>query len=184
MATPQHTPQGRGFDTSIGYFNHDNDMYHYNVTDQTLIWYPQQCETDKYAGRGWIDLWRTDGPSNFTDGYYEPYFFKDELLQLFDERDTARPLFLYYASRLVHAPLQAPQVYLDMYKHIDDPVRQKYHAMVSVLDDNIGNLTQALKEKGMWNNTILVIQSDNGGPIYAVSNHPGYCVLGHSMRPV
>ena len=122
-----------------------------------------------YAGRGWIDLWRTDGPSNFTDGYYEPYFFKDELLQLLGERNTDKPLFLYYASRLVHAPLQAPQVYLDMYKHIDDPVRQKYHAMVSVLDDNIGNLTQALKEKGMWDNTILVIQSDNGGPIYAVS---------------
>ena len=25
MATPEHTPQGRGYDTSLGYFHHAND---------------------------------------------------------------------------------------------------------------------------------------------------------------
>ena len=27
MATPDHTPTGRGFDTTFGYFHHDNDYY-------------------------------------------------------------------------------------------------------------------------------------------------------------
>ena len=27
MATPDHTPKGRGFDSSFGYFHHDNDYY-------------------------------------------------------------------------------------------------------------------------------------------------------------
>ena len=27
MATPHHTPQGRGYDTSLIYFEHDNDFW-------------------------------------------------------------------------------------------------------------------------------------------------------------
>lgn len=36
--------------------------------------------------------------------------------------------------------------------------------MLSVLDDSIGNLTQALKMSGMFNNSIVVFTTDNGGP--------------------
>ena len=27
MATPRHTPLGRGYDSSLGYFHHSNDYY-------------------------------------------------------------------------------------------------------------------------------------------------------------
>jgi len=27
MATHEHTPEGRGYDTSFGYFHHDNDYW-------------------------------------------------------------------------------------------------------------------------------------------------------------
>lgn len=43
--------------------------------------------------------------------------------------------------------------------------RQQYHAMVMVMDEVIGNVTDALKRRGMWDNTLVVMSSDNGGAI-------------------
>ena len=39
--------------------------------------------------------------------------------------------------------------------------------MVTWVDTQIGRLIDGLKAKGMWDNTLLVFSSDNGGPIYA-----------------
>ena len=46
-------------------------------------------------------------------------------------------------------------------------------AQVSALSEAVGNITDALKRKGMWENSILVFQGDNGGPVDgAHSNTP------------
>ena len=44
-------------------------------------------------------------------------------------------------------------------------------AMLSVLDDTIGNLTSALIESGMYNNSIIVFTTDNGGPVDGFSSN-------------
>jgi arylsulfatase A-like enzyme len=49
------------------------------------------------------------------------------------------------------------------FKHIPNKERQMYAAMVSSLDDSIGRLTQALKKKKIYDNTIIVFATDNGG---------------------
>ena len=48
-------------------------------------------------------------------------------------------------------------------KHIAD-----YYAMISHIDECIGNVVNALKEKGMYENTIIVLAGDNG---LAVGQH-------------
>ena len=35
---------------------------------------------------------------------------------------------------------------------------------MSFTDDAFGRLVAALKSKGMWDNTLVVVSSDNGGP--------------------
>jgi arylsulfatase B len=60
-----------------------------------------------------------------------------------------------------------PQKYLDEFSAIDDKWRQLMHAMVHLLDINVGAIVDTLKRTGMWNNTLLVFHSDNGGEIMA-----------------
>lgn len=38
--------------------------------------------------------------------------------------------------------------------------------MVSSWDDVLGNVIEKLKSKGIYDNTLIIVSSDNGGPIY------------------
>ena len=48
----------------------------------------------------------------------------------------------------MHAPTEAPQEYIDKYKFIDNKTRRDYAAMVDIVDEAIGNVTQAMKKAG------------------------------------
>ena len=166
MATPDHTPKGRGFDSSLCYFHHDN--YFYNETCS-------KCHEQQM-----VDLWSTDGPAsdlNGTgpDGGYEEGLFKEQLLNIIENHDNSKPLFLYYATHAPHDPYQVPKRYLERFNFIDYYLRQIYHAMVTYVDDVVGEVVAALKQKGLWDNLLLVTSSDNGGPISAergANNYP------------
>ena len=75
------------------------------------------------------------------------------------------PLYMYIALQNNHVPMEAPESYIKMNSHIEDPNRRLYAAMASALDDAIGNITAALKDTGRWNNTVLIFNSDNGAEI-------------------
>jgi arylsulfatase A-like enzyme len=78
------------------------------------------------------------------------------------------PLFLYLAFTAPHAPYQAPKAYLERYKHIEDPTRRAYAAMISSMDDEIAKVVAALEKKKMRDNTLIVFMSDNGGNVSAM----------------
>ena len=171
MATPDHTPKGRGFDTSFGYFHHDNDYY-------TEI-------ADSCNGTGVVDLWNTDQPAHGINGTgpekYEEGLFRERLLEIVSKHDPSTPLFLYYAPHIVHTPLQVPDDYLNKFSFIDDKDRMYYHAMVNYLDDVVGDLVSALKQKGMWDNLLYVTSSDNGGPVYPFAGANNYPLKGGKL---
>ena len=55
------------------------------------------------------------------------------------------------AFQNVHIPLQVPKRYSDKYSFIDDEDRRTYAGMVDILDEAVGNITQAMKDAG-YNN--------------------------------
>jgi arylsulfatase I/J len=183
MATPDHTPQGRGYDSSFGYFHHANDYW--RETTGT-------CETSAVGGKtkkiSVVDLWNTDKPaygengtkdgSSGTSGTvedYEEWKFEQHVLAIIEAHDPNTPLFLNYDLHIVHEPLEVPQMYMEKFDFMQKTDykrnRQTYHAMVNFMDGVLGNVTNKLKQKGMWEKTIFAFQSDNGGPSFSGSSH-------------
>ncbi|MBW8812722.1 MAG: sulfatase-like hydrolase/transferase [Caulobacterales bacterium] len=89
--------------------------------------------------------------------------------------NRTRPFFLYLAYNAPHTPLQATRKYLDRYPDVSDRGKRVYAAMVSALDDGVGEVRAKLKAEGLEKDTLIVFLSDNGCAGYvqgACSNAP------------
>lgn len=120
-----------------------------------------------------------DSYTRFNQSDYAPTKIHEKALQ-FIESQEGKPFFMYYASPLPHLPLQAPQAIVDEYRSTfgdEDPYlgergyfpnqypRATYAAMITYLDQQLGELVELLKKKGIYDNTIIMVSSDNG-PTY------------------
>ncbi|GBG25002.1 Arylsulfatase B [Hondaea fermentalgiana] len=87
------------------------------------------------------------------------------------ESFSDKPLFLYLAYQGVAAgfpqPNQVPPHFAEPYaKRIKSPTRRQFAAMLSALDQGIGNVTHALQLNGFnEDNTLIIISTDTGGPV-------------------
>jgi len=83
----------------------------------------------------------------------------------FIRRHKDEPFFLYASFNAPHAPLQATDEDIALYSHIENEKRRNYCAMVHRLDVNVGRIVSELKEQELYDNTVIVFLSDNGGPV-------------------
>ena len=75
-----------------------------------------------------------------------------------------RPFFLMVAYNAVHSPLQGADAYMQRFAHIEDIHRRIFAAMLANLDDGVGEILQAIHDRGLDNDTLVIFISDNGGP--------------------
>jgi len=115
---------------------------------------------------------------NFSSTDYAPELIHDEILAFIKDHKEG-PFFIYYASPIPHLPLQAPEKWVDHYVNKfgdEEPLvkasyfpnrfpRATYAAMISYLDEQVGDLVSTLKELGLYENTLIIFSSDNG-PTY------------------
>ncbi|WP_339749860.1 sulfatase-like hydrolase/transferase [uncultured Rubinisphaera sp.] len=74
------------------------------------------------------------------------------------------PFFAYLPFTAVHLPIKEPAEWLEKVPEvITGEVARHYAACVMHLDDSVGRIIQALEEKGVRDNTLLIFTSDNGG---------------------
>jgi arylsulfatase B len=183
MGVHAQTPAGRGYDTALSYFDYD-----------TYFWNDTRIKCPKVAGSPsgpTTDLWTQDGPAIGLNNTWDcsqtnqtaaacPHGFQDSLflsnvLDFISNGAPNTPLFLSYAPHAPHDPYEVPNSYFNRFPKIDVSERRYYSAMVNVLDDELGALEQALKAAGRWDNALVVVSSDNGGPVgqgYGASSWP------------
>ncbi len=77
------------------------------------------------------------------------------------EKHAEKPFFLYYCSQAVHIPHE-PINELNGEK-IAGTTPSRHGDMIKELDVQIGMMVQALKKAGIYENTLFVFTSDNGG---------------------
>ena len=99
-----------------------------------------------------------------ASGTYDTYLIRDKAMEVITNHDVSHPLFLYLPFHAPHDPLQVDKSYQDMYSDIPDTSRQKYLGMVTALDDAVGAIIDSLKESELYENSVIVFLSDNGGP--------------------
>ncbi len=90
----------------------------------------------------------------------------------FIERNKDKPFFAYVAFNAVHFPAQAPKKDIEKF-NTGDSTRNILMAMLEHLDTGVGEIIKALKKNKLYENTIVIYLSDNGGaPNMHARNEP------------
>ncbi|MDN5199999.1 arylsulfatase [Fulvivirgaceae bacterium BMA10] len=175
-------PNNRGFDFFYGYncqrqahTLHPKHLWRNNEK----VWLDNDLVVPGTKLDSTADPQNIESYSNYFQKDYAPKLMLDEALG-FMEKNKDNPFFLYFATPLTHAPLQVPQEYVDKYVEKfgdEEPYlgnrgyfpnrypRATYAAMVTYLDQQVGEIVKKLKELGEYENTLIIFSSDNG-PTY------------------
>jgi arylsulfatase B len=192
MATRAHTPEGRGFNSSLVFFSHAVDAF-------------LQRDVDGLCGQEFVDLWDSGAPARNLNGtaYFDQLVLARMLAIIHAHDFEAAPLYLHYTPHATHNPLQAPPAYLDALNYTTNDesgcsfsvdtsptgaaypggpngsalsCRRAFEAMAAFSDSAMGALVGAIKARGLWADTLVVWQSDNGGSVDLKfgggNNHP------------
>jgi arylsulfatase A-like enzyme len=148
-------PNAQGFDYFYGHRGGKIDYFKHTDTAQK----------EKGNPLGKHDFYENDRQI-FPEGYSTHLFTKRAIQFVQDNKQT--PFFLFLAYNAPHyarpGVLQAPEEYIRKFAGDQKPTRrQLYAAMVSCMDDGIGELLTALEQNGLAENTLVMFISDNGG---------------------
>ena len=106
------------------------------------------------------------------DAFYTTDAYCDRAIDWI-ERNQSRPMFLYLPFNAQHAPLEAPQKYLDRFPGITNEKRKIFAAMMAGMDDAIGRVMAKMTAIGQEENTLYFFIGDNGGPTQQTTSNNG-----------
>lgn len=163
-ATPQTRPESRGFDEALAFYD-GASMYLPRNDEQSVN---SMQDFDAYDKFSWANLpfsVRYNGGKRFKpDAYMTDYLGTQAVRAIEANKDN--PFFMYLSFNAPHTPLQALRSDYDALDQIKDHRLRVYAAMIKALDRNVGKVVDALREKGLDDNTLVIFTSDNGGAYY------------------
>ena len=158
-------PLVRGFDEFYGITEGGTSYATPRTPDMVTI--PQRKLTER--GGNW-SIYR-QSKTVVEDTYITDAFTREGVD--FIRRHKDDPFFLYLSYTAPHTPLQAKGADVKRNSHIETEVGRVYAAMVTALDDGVGQVTKTLKELGLEDDTMVVFFSDNGGALYVPATDNG-----------
>jgi len=187
-------PAARGYDSFVGYLSHTIDYWTFEATAPwtpghlpgiTDFWQSSVATQDEGPA-----LQLLNG-ANCSHAQQRGCQYVDAVLetQVYERLNThnmSRPLFLFWSLHANHDPIQPPD---DVLEELDQmphsrrsaacfPSKQtcssdagsfctqfrRHLARVYDMDSRIGRVVKQLRRSAMWDNTLLVLSSDNGAP--------------------
>lgn len=112
-------------------------------------------------------------PRYGLNGTYNAFMYTKHAEAIIAGSDPSKPLFVYIAWQETHVPNEVPLEYEN--PAIDFALRRTYEGMAHCMDQGIGNITAALRSKGIFDKTLIVFSADNGGRedgIFGGNNYP------------
>ncbi len=159
LGSEGYYPEDQGFDINVGGFEKGSPMggYYSPYKNPKL----------------------TDGP----EGEYLTDRLTDETIDFIESRDKSKPFAAFLSFYNVHTPIQENKEFYDYYleklngfedkeiitkkegdaKTVLNQRNPKYASMVHATDNNVGRIINYLKKNELFDNTLIVFTSDNGG---------------------
>ncbi|MBK9132726.1 MAG: sulfatase-like hydrolase/transferase [Gammaproteobacteria bacterium] len=163
---PHNLPTHRGFDHFHGfigaagdYYTHDGSSYGWPGDNLLML---NDTVLDPASLQG---IHTTDLLTQWAKDYIQ------------ERAGSSQPFMMYLAFSAPHDPVQPPQSYLNQVLAREpgiDPERAKLVALIEHLDDSIGQVVQELKDNGIYDNTLIIYTSDNGGYLLHNANNGPY----------
>ena len=120
-----------------------------------------------------------DGP----EGEYLTDRLTDESISFLENQSREQPFLLFLSFYNVHTPIQPNLNHVEYYKNklissnkgevmtsqegdaitVLNQVNYNYASMVHAMDENIGKLIESLKNQNLFENSLIIFSSDNGG---------------------
>jgi len=169
-ATWRHTPTRRGFNSFLGYHQGQIDYYAHEIGLATHGVISKTVDG--------LDLWDGHRVLRTAKGNYTLELYQKRLKKVVadytlkydtEERRKLTPLFLYFAHQIAHIPLESRKDEADRCGNLLKN-RRVYCSMIVELDDAIGEFVNVYKQANLWDNTIVLVSTDNGGMVNFLQN--------------
>lgn len=142
---PEYHPNKRGFE------------YFYGFIAGSRSYFYRPNREDKPGNTHNLQL---NGVQQKFDGYLTDILANNAAEYIDEQSEKDQPFMLYLAFNAVHTPLEATKEDLKLF---EGHKRQKLAAMTWAVDRGIGTVIEKLKEKDIYDNTLIFFLSDNGG---------------------
>ena len=159
LGSEGHYPEDQGFDVNIGGFEKGSPM------------------------GGYYSPYKNPRLSDGPEGEYLTDRLTLETIELIRNRDSKKPFAAFLSFYNVHTPIQENKEFIDYYieklksyeNTSPETVKEgdaitllnqrnaKYASMVHATDYNVGRIINFLKDNNLYDNTLIVFTSDNGG---------------------